>query len=158
MAPLSILKYAHELFAFFYVAALLAAHWNVLAVRRTKEWGERAVLLEQNQRLSVFFSLGPLIGTGIVGNLLAAQSGYRMAETRSLQVATALWLVLVILGAAIEIPTSARLAALARSASKGPGAEPVGWNSSLTRWRIGNALQLAVFLGLLWIMIAPWRV
>ena len=59
MAPLSILKYAHELFAFFYVAALLAAHWNVLAVRRTKEWGERAVLLEQNQRLSVFFSLGP---------------------------------------------------------------------------------------------------
>lgn len=157
MAPLSILKYAHELLAFFYAGALLAGHWNMLAVRRTTEWKERAVLLELNQRLSLFFSLIPLILLGIVGNLLAAQSGFRMSDTRALQISTALWLILVILGAAIDIPVAGRLAAMARSTSNGPGNDPVGWNGHLGRWRLGNALQLAVFLGILWIMISPWR-
>lgn len=158
MVPVSILKYAHELLAFIYVGALFAGHWNMLAVRRASDWKERAVLLELNQRLSLFFSLLSLIALGVVGNLLAAQSGYRMGESRALQVATALWLVLVIVGGVIDIPTSARLAAQARSASNGPGTEPVGWNGQIGRWRLGNALQLAVFLVILWIMIAPWRV
>lgn len=158
MAPLSILKYAHELFAFIFVGALLAGHWNMLAVRRTKDWKERAVLLELNQRLSVFFSLIPLLAVGIAGNMLAAQAGMRMSETRPLQLASALWIVLLILGGALDVPTSARLASLARSASNGPGGEPVGWNGQVSRWRLANALQLTVFLVLLWIMITPWRV
>ena len=158
MPSLSLLKYAHELCAFFYVGAILAAHWNVLAVRRTSDWSERAALLELNQRLSVMFSLLPLIAAGMIGSVMAPQLGYRMAETRALQLATGLWLVLVLLGGAIEIPTAARLAALARSAAKGAGQEPVGWNGLLGRMRLGNALQLAVFLALLWIMVAPWKV
>ena len=120
-------------------------------------WAERAPLYELNRRLSVMFALPSLIGSGIVGNLLAMQFGMRMGQSRMLQVATGLWLVLLILALAIEVPLSARLATQSRAAAGGSGGEPADWNSSLGRWRLGNALQLLVFLVLLVFMVQPWR-
>ena len=49
--PLPIVEYLHVLFGFTYVAALMAAHWNALAARRTTNWNERAALFDLNRRL-----------------------------------------------------------------------------------------------------------
>jgi hypothetical protein len=158
MLPLHVAEYLHLLFAFVYVAALFASHWNTLAARRTQDWGERGGLFELNRRLSMMFSLPALIGTGIVGNVLAMQLGFRMSETRSLQIVTGLWLVLLVLVLAIDVPISSRLAAMARAtAGSATGGEPVEWKASLGRWRLGNGLQLFVFVVLLWFMVAAWK-
>ena len=158
MLPRTIAEYLHLLFAFIYVAALFASHWNTLAARRTKSWAERGGLFELNRRLSLVFSLPSLIGTGVVGNLLAMQLGFRMSENRSLQIVTGLWLVLVVLVLAIDVPISARLASQARAAAGAAnGGEPVDWSASLGRWRLGNGLQLAVFAALLWFMVSTWK-
>jgi hypothetical protein len=151
-------EYLHLLLAFVYVAALMASHWNTLAARRTASWAERGGFFELNRRLSLVFSLPALIGTGIVGNVLAMQLGYRMSENRSLQIVTGLWLVLLVLVLAIDVPISSRLAMQARAAAGAPnGGMPVDWSASLTRWRLGNALQLVVFVVLLWFMITTWK-
>ena len=158
MLPHHAAEYAHQLLAFVYVAALMASHWNTLAARRSTSWAERGGFFELNRRLSLVFSLPALIGTGIVGNVLAMQLGYRMSENRSLQIVTGLWLVLLVLVLAIDVPISSRLAAQSRAAARAAnGGEPVDWNSSLARWRLGNGLQLAVFLVLLWFMITTWK-
>ena len=158
MLPRTVAEYLHILFGFVYVAALLASHWNTLAARRTKNWAERGAFFELNRRLSLVFSLPSLIGTGIVGNLLAMQLGYRMGENRSLQIVTGLWLVLLVLVLAIDIPLSSRLAMQSRAAAGATnGGEPVDWNASLGRWRLGNGLQLVVFVTLLWFMVTTWK-
>jgi hypothetical protein len=116
------------------------------------------VLFELNRRLSLVFSLPALIGSGIVGNVLAMQLGFRMSENRGMQVVTGLWLALLVLVLAIDVPITARLATQARAAAGAAnGGEPADWNASLGRWRLGNALQLLVFLVLLWFMVAGWR-
>ena len=151
-------EYLHLLFAFIYVATLMASHWNTLAARRTTSWAERGGFFELNRRLSLVFSLPSLIGTGIVGNVLAMQLGYRMSENRGLQIVTGLWLVLLVLVLAIEVPISSRLAMQSRAAAGAAnGGEPVDWNASLGRWRLGNGLQLVVFIALLWVMVTAWR-
>lgn len=156
MLARNVAEYLHLLFAFVYVAALMASHWNTLAARRTTNWAERGVLFELNRRLSLVFSLPALIGSGIVGNVLAMQLGFRMSESRGLQVSTALWLVLLVLVLAIDMPISSRLATLSRGAGAG-GGEPAEWGASLGRWRLGNGLQLLVFVVLLWFMVAGWK-
>ena len=156
--PLPIVEYLHLLLAFVFVAAVMAAHWNTIAARRTASWAERAVLFELNRRLSVVFSLPALIGTGVAGNVLAMMLGYRMSDTRLLQVVTALWLLIVIVALALDVPLSARLATLARTAANaGTSAEPVEWAGALRRWRTGSLVQLVLFLALLWFMVAAWR-
>ena len=157
MLPLPAVQYLHLVFAFVYAASLMASHWNVLAARRATSWAERAPLYELNRRLSVMFALPSLIGAGIVGNLLAMMLGLRMGESRTFQVATGLWLVLLVLALAFEMPLSARLATQSRAAAGAEGGERADWNSSLGRWRIGNALQLVVFLVLLAVMVQPWK-
>ncbi len=155
---LPVVEYLHVLFGFTYVAALMAMHWNTLAARRTANWNERAALFELNRRLGMMFALGSLAAVGVVGQLLAMELGYRMAETRSFQVANALWLVNLIVLLAVDLPQSARLAAQARAAANGGATnEPVGWTGTLDRWRIGNGVQLLVFLVLLWVMVSPWH-
>ena len=155
---LPVVEYLHVLFGFTYVSALMAMHWNTLAARRTTHWGERAALFELNRRLGMVFALGALVGAGVVGQLLAMQLGYRMAETRSFQLGNALWLVNLLVLLAVDLPQSSRLAAQARAAANGGAtAEPVGWTGTLDRWRIGNGVQLLVFLVLLWVMVAPWH-
>jgi hypothetical protein len=158
MLPLHAVRYLHLIFAFVYVAALMASHWNTLAARRATNWAERAGLFELNRRLSLAFSLPALIGAGIVGNVLAMQLGFRMSENRGLQIVSGLWLVLVLLVLAIDVPISSRLALQARAAAGAAnGGEPVEWKASLGRWRLGNGLQLLVFIVLLWFMVTAWR-
>ncbi|MBI5170153.1 MAG: hypothetical protein HZA61_11735 [Candidatus Eisenbacteria bacterium] len=156
--PLPIVEYLHVLFGFTYVAALMAAHWNALAARRTTNWNERAALFELNRRLGITFALGALIGAGVLGQMLGMSLGYKMADTRSFQIANALWLVNLLALLAVDLPQGSRLAAQARAAANsGATNEPVGYTGALDRWRIGNAVQLLVFLVLLWFMVAPWH-
>ena len=157
MLPLHVAEYLHLLFAFVYVAALFASHWNTLAARRTTNWAERGVLFELNRRLALMFALPSLIGTGIVGNVLAMMMGFRMSDTRSLQIVTGLWLVLLVLVLAIDVPMSSRLASQSRAAANANGGTPVGWNSSVGRWRAGNGVQLVVWIVLMWFMVAGWK-
>jgi uncharacterized membrane protein len=158
MLPFALTEYLHLLTAFVFVGALFATHWNTLAARRATNWGERAGYYETNRRIAIVFSLPALIGTGILGNLLAVQLGYRMSEARSLQIVTALWLLTLIVALAVDVPASARLAALARGAATGTnGGEPVEWGATLTRWRVGNGVMLLVFMVLLWFMVSTWR-
>ena len=158
MLPFSVTEYLHLLSAFVFVGALFATHWNTLAARRTSNWGERAGYYELNRRIAIVFSLPALIATGILGNLLAVQLGYRMSEARSLQIVTALWLLTLIVALAIDVPASSRLATLARGAANAAnGGEPVEWGATLGRWRLGNSLMLGLFLLLLWFMVSTWR-
>ena len=146
----TLLKYLHELFAFLYVGAILSAHWNVLAARRTTDWNQRAALFALNKRLGLMFAVVPLVLLGVVGHILAGVLGLGGG---TLRLADELWFASLILSLALEIPTSARLAALAANAT----AEPEGWNGLLVRWRLANGLQLLLFLVLLYVMSAPWN-
>ncbi len=158
MPMIAWVKYAHVLFSFVFVAALFATHWNVLAARRAKDWTVRATLLELNQRISVVFGLAALLGLGLVGNFLAMQLGYSMKTTTVFRIVNGLWLGSLVLSLAVDLPTSMKLAALARSAASGPnGSDPVEWGGTLGRWRVANAAQLALFLGLLYFMVSPWQ-
>jgi hypothetical protein len=158
MLALPVIEYLHALFAFVFVGAVLAAHWNTLAARRSSNWAERAALLELNRRLAIVFSLPSLIGSGIVGNLLAMQLGFRMGASRPLQIVTGLWLLMLIVSLAIDVPLSARLATLARAAAKeSGGGVPAEWAGAMGRWRAGNGVQLLLFLVTLWFMVAAWK-
>lgn len=157
MESFSLVRFLHVLLAFVYVAALFAAHWNLLAARRSASWAERALLFEMNRRNALVFGFLPLLALGILGNLLAMSLGYRMATTPTFRIANGLWLVSVVVAALLDLPVAARLAARARAAATNGGGEPVEWNSLVGRWRIGNALQLVLFLALLYFMVAPWQ-
>jgi hypothetical protein len=152
-----IFEYLHLLFAFAYVASLFAAHWNMLAARRSASWAERAALAESNRRIMFATGLGSLLALGVLGNLLAMSLGYRMADTPTFRIVNGMWLVSLIVLAALDLPATRRLAAGARAAVGNGGGEPVDWNNQLGRWRLGNGLQLALFMGMLWMMVAPWR-
>jgi hypothetical protein len=158
MPVLAWMKYLHVLLSFVFVASLFATHWNVLAARRTKDWTVRASLFELNQRLSVMFGLAALLGLGILGNFVAMQMGYSMKTTTVFRIVNGLWLASLVFTLALDMPMSMKLAGLARSAANGRnGSDPVEWGSTLSRWRLGNAAQLVLFLVLLHYMISPWR-
>lgn len=157
MQIFSWVKYAHLLLSFVFVAAVFATHWNALAARRTKDWAARAALFELNKRISLMFGLAALIGLGLVGNILAMQLGYSMKTTTVFRIVNGLWLGSLMIALAVDLPLSMKLAALARSAANGPnGSDPVDWNSSLARWRMGNIAQLGLFLVMLYYMVGPW--
>ena len=159
MSFLVVVRYLHLLFAFGFTGALLAAHVNTLAARRAGGWAVRASHFEANRRLSLFVALPALIGTGVLGQVLAMALGYRMADTRAFQIANGVWVALLIVTLALELPAAMQLAAAARSAAAGPpdAAAPASWGPALARWRAGNAAQLVLFLAMLAVMAAPWR-
>ena len=155
--PRHAVEFAHVLIAFFYVGALLASHLNMLAVRRAASWAEKAALLAVNRRASLFIGFPSLLLLGIVGNVLGMIAGYRMADTPTFRIGNGLWLVSVLVAAVLDLPVTTRLAAMSRAAAGNGGGEPVGWNSRVGQWRLGNALQLLLFVVLLWFMAAPWH-
>jgi hypothetical protein len=89
--------------------------------------------------------------------------GYRMADTVTFRFANGLWSASLVLLLVLELPAARKLAALARAAAsasdRGDAAtgEPVDWKSTLTRWRIGNGLQLVLVVVTLYYMVSPWR-
>lgn len=155
--PRHAIEFVHVLLAFFYVGAVLTAHLNMLAVRRAQSWAEKASLLAVNRRASLFIGFPALILLGLAGNLLAMAAGYRMSDTPTFRIVNGLWVLNVLVAAVLDLPISAKLADTARAAAANGGGEPVGWASGVGRWRLGNALQLALFLVLLWLMAAPWH-
>ncbi len=155
--PRHVVEFAHVLIAFFYVGALLASHLNMLAVRRAESWAEKAALLGVMRRASFFIGFPALILLGIAGNVLGMVAGYRMADTPTFRIVNGLWLVSVLVAAVLDLPVTGRLASMARAAIGNGGGEPVGWQSRVGQWRLGNGLQLLLFVVLLWLMAAPWH-
>ena len=159
----TVIRYLHLLTAFVFVSAVFASHWNVLAARRATDWRSRAAHFELNVRIGRMFGLGSLVLLGILGNLLAMQLGYRMADTPSFRNANALWLLQLATYVAMELSAAAKLAAHSRAAANaatrgdGNGADPVEWRPLLGRWRIGNSTQLVLFVVQLYFMARPWR-
>ena len=155
-----VFHYLHLVFAFVWFAAVFGAHWNTMQARRAKDWAARATLFGVNRTLSAMIALPALLGTGIVGNLLAIQLGYRMKDTPMFMVANGLWVLLVLVTLVIEIPASGALGALAHAsadaAARGGTGEPAGWAKELGRWRLSNGVQLLLYVVLLAIMVAPW--
>jgi hypothetical protein len=154
------IRYLHLLFAFAWFAAVFAAHWNTLQARRAKEWSARATLFDINRGLSAMVALPSLVGVGILGNMLAMQIGYHMKDTPLLIVADTLWLALVVVTLAMEMPAAGALGALAHASAgaeaRGGQGEPAGWSRELGRWRMANAVQLLLYIVLLALMVAPW--
>ena len=150
-------KYLHVLLSFVFVAALFASHWNTLAARRTTDWAARASFFELNRRIGGMFGLASLLALGILGNMLAREMGFSMKTTAVFRVVNGLWLALVAMALVVDLPASAKLAVLARTAANGTNSgEPVEWTATLSRWRLGNAAQLALFAALLYFMVSPW--
>ena len=144
-------KFVHLLFTFTFVAALLSAHWNVLAARRTDDWRRRAALLEANLRVTRTFGLVSLVLLGAFGNLVAVAVGHSMASDVWLRWANAMWVVTLALGLLFDLPATARLAMVARAGSEGgPTAE---FAAAVDRWRLTNALLLLSFAGFLSLMV-----
>ncbi len=146
--PAELWKFLHHLTAFVFVGALLAAHWNVLAARRSGEPARRAVLFESNARVSTWFGLPALVLLGVFGNLAAASLGYRMRADAWLRWVNGLWVVLVLVELLVDLPATRRLAA-----AVGGEAE----RGALARWRMANGLVLALFLVFLALMVYRWR-
>jgi hypothetical protein len=159
---ITLLHYLHVLFAFAWFAAVFAAHWNTHLARRAKAWATRSTLFDLNRGLSIMVALPALLGVGVVGNVFAMQLGYKMTQTPLFMVVNALWVVLLAVTLAMEMPATGALGALshaaADAAARGGQGEPAGWSRELTRWRTANAVQLLLYAVLLALMITPWGV
>jgi len=156
------LHYLHVLLAFGWFGAVFAEHWNTIQARRSNDWAVRATLFEVNRGISTMIALPTLLGVGILGNVFAVQLGYHMGHTPLLMVADALWVVLLVVTLAFEMPAAGALGALAHAsaaaAARGGEGEPAGWGRELRRWRMANGLQLVLYAVLLALMVAPWGV
>lgn len=148
-------KLLHLLFAFSYVGSLTLADWNSRAARRTENWSERARLFEIIHVSSRIAGAGALFVTGLLGHVTAIGSKYRMGEDRWMIVVTVVWLAALAGMFLLNLPLSARLAAIARAAAAGGSGE--GWASSLARWRFMNVLQSLLYLVMLGLMVFPWH-
>jgi len=159
---LSILHYLHVLLAFSWFGAVFAEHWNTIQARRSNDWGVRATLFALNRGLSTIVALPALIGVGLVGNFFAMQIGYRMTKTPLLMAVNTLWVLLLVVTLAFEMPAAGALGALSHAAhdaaSRGGQGEPAGWGKELTRWRMANGVQLLLYIVLLALMITPWGI
>jgi len=155
------LRYLHIVLAFAWFAAIFAAHWNTIQARRSSDWAKRAALFAVNRGLSAMVALPALLGLGILGNLLAMRLGYRVGDTPLFLVSNALWVALLVVTLAIEMPAAGALGALshasADAAARGGEGAPAGWARELARWRMASLIQLLLFLVLLAMMVAPWR-
>jgi len=159
---LTILHYLHVLLAFGWYGAVFAELWNTLQARRSSDWAVRATLFGMNRGISTLLALPTLIGVGLVGNFFAAQIGYRMSRTPLLMVVNTLWVLLLVVTLAVEMPAAGALGALSHAASdaasRGGQGEPAGWGRELTRWRMANGVQLVLYSVLLALMITPWGI
>ena len=96
--------YLHVLLAFAWYGAVFAAHWNTFLARRSRDWAARATLLDVNRGLSIMVALPALLAVGIVGNTFAMRLGYRFGHTPMFMMVDALWVVLLVVTLAIEMP------------------------------------------------------
>lgn len=145
----------HLFFAFGFVGTLVLADWNSRAARGTTDWGRRQLLFDIVGRASRIAGAGTLLLTGLAGDMLAVQLGYRMSADFWLRWVNGVWLAAVVVQFAICLPAVRRIEEIARSAAGGEAG--AGWDSALRRWRWGNALLSVLYLGLLALMVFRWR-
>ena len=155
MKLIGLWKLLHLVFAFSYVGSLVVAEWNSRAARATSDWTQRALLFDIVHRSNRTAGLGSLVLLGILGNLVSVQAGYRMATDAWVRWVNGLWLLAVLGMVLINLPSTGRLAAAARSATGGHPSE--GYEQAMARWRLGSIVQSALYLGLLVLMVFRWR-
>jgi hypothetical protein len=145
----------HLFFAFTFVGSLVVAEWVGGAARRATEWRDRALLFAIIARSTPWAGLMPLVLLGVFGNLVAVGSGLSMADPW-LQFVNGAWLVMAALLFAISMPNSARLARLSRAAMEGGSSE--GFESALSRWRLGNMILSILYVVMLVMMVRQARI
>jgi len=155
---LHVLRFLHLFFAFVYVGSLVVVEWNSRAARTAGSWRERALLFRILFMSATVAGLGGLLLLGIVGNVLSVSIGYRMAEDSWIRWVNGLWIVAVILMAAVSVPSAGALSRMATKMSEAPEgtAAPDAWGSTLARWRIGNVVQSLLYVALLVLMVFRW--
>ena len=145
----------HLFFAFAFVGSLIVADWNRRAAMATSDWSRRAMLFGIIGRASRGAGAGPLVLTGLLGNLTAVRLGYRMRADDWLWWVNGLWLVAVLMQFAVCLPAVRRIEEVAGKAAEGGTAE--GWDAALKRWRLGNAFLSLLYLALLVLMVFRWQ-
>ncbi len=153
--PAGLMLYLHLVFAFVFVGAVLSAHWNALAARRTSDWARRAALLEANASVTTTFGLAALGLLGVLGNAAAVELDYRMATDAWLRWVNGSWVVLVLMAAVFDLSAARALARIARAGAAGEAT--TGYDAALRRWRLSNGLLLLGFLAFLGLMVFRWR-
>jgi hypothetical protein len=138
-----------------FVSAVLSAHWNVLAARRTNDWRRRAALLESNHRTALLLGVPSLLLLSVFANGASLALGYQVVEDGWLQWLNATWVIVLMLVALFDLATGRRLVGFARSAARGGDAS--GFDVALGRWRISSAMLLGSFLLFLTLMVPRWR-
>lgn len=147
--------FVHLFFAFAFVGTLVLSDWNARAARATTDWARRGLLFGIVSRATRIAGTGALLFTGVAGNFLAVQLGYRMSQDRWLQWVNALWLAALAVQLLICLPSVRRLVEVSAAAAE--GGPPVSWDRTLGRWRAGNALLSLLYLGMLVLMVFRWR-
>lgn len=155
MIPVGLWRFLHLFFAFSFVGTLVLAEWNGRAARYAGEWPQRALLFTIVQRASGIAGLGSLLATGVLGNLLSAALGYRMAIDVWLRWVNGLWILAVLVAGFVWLPAAGRLARIARAVVG--GGEPDGYERALRRWRLGNAALSVLYVALLALMVLHWH-
>jgi hypothetical protein len=156
---LSLLRFVHLLFAFAYAGSLVIADWNGRAARNARGWDTRAALFDVAFHATTIAGLGGLLVLGLVGNMLSVALGYRMASDTWMHWVNGLWVLAVVVMAAVNVPATAALARLAKQMRDAPaGAEtPSAFSSALLRWRLARMAQNLLFLAMLVLMVFRWR-
>ena len=142
----------HLYFAFMFVGSLIVAEWVGGIARRAPEWRDRALLFEVLKRSTQWAGLLPLVLLGALGNLVAMQNGLRMAADPWLRTVNGVWLLLVIVLAAVALPSLRRLATLSRSAATGGPSE--GYEAALRNWRFANLALTLLYVVQLALMVS----
>lgn len=156
---LLLLRFFHLFFAFTYVGGLVVTEWNSRAARRSFDWRERALLFQIMFTSSTVAGLGGLLLTGILGNVMSTMLGYRMAEDAWIRWVNGLWVIAVVIMAAVNVPGAASLARMSKQmAEAAAGADPpAGFAPAFLRWRLANIAQSALYLAMLALMVFRWR-
>ena len=145
----------HLFFGFTFVGSLVLAEWAGGAARRAAEWRDRALLFDILARATMWAGLVPLILLGIFGNLAAGGIGISMADSPWLRTVNAVWILAVIVLAAVSLPSIHRLAHVSRAATEGDAA--AGYDGALRSWRLANVFQTLLYIVALVLMVSQAR-
>lgn len=148
-------KFLHLFFSFSFVGTLVLADWNGRALRASRDWAQRALLLEIIHLSTRTAGLGSLVLLGLFGNLVSMNVGYKMATDVWLRWVNGLWLLAVLLTGFWNLPALTRMRSLAKAAT---GTQEVPeFDAGMRRWRLGNAVLSLLYLALLVLMVFRWR-
>ena len=109
-------QFFHLLFAIGWVGSLVVAEWNGRAVRATSDWTQRAALFQIIHMSARVAGAGSLLLAGLLGFGSAATAGIHLRDSW-LWAAALVWVLALFAMFLLNVPYSARLAAIARLAA-----------------------------------------